>query len=432
MRRRKNPAKGTHPDLFGGETKVFRPLSDFTAKELGVMPRSAFSEAEWAELAQMDFSDDEWDALGEDIQTAIYERDGEITTRLAAAQKEFGNQQESIDHPDEAYLEEQASDDFGAMLGDESDARLLRKMGDTEDYFEVFQGQGYSDEQISAALVEALRDVNNHTISVDTGEYGSAFMRTTVSNGGVYVDRDRLRELFGGLPEDVIEYMIDEINKEVDFKVKLAEVLQALKRGWELSIEVDNDIWCDLDPDQDKILAAMKESLGEPEGGTVAETPPEERILHRYQDGSYVVDLLPSELKAESKELIHCVGQERYGYGRAIRAGETKILSLRRSNGERQFTIEAKLRDGKVVSFEQVKGTRNRPPGFQPPARYNDPPVGKVKPYEVGKIVVLAEKLGVDPTKIDDLKPAIAALEGKLVHTNPSPNWHCGFCKRRM
>lgn len=79
--------------------------------------------------------------------------------------------------------------------------------------------------------------------------------------------------------------------------------------------------------------------------------------------GMYVVDLQdPAQLRHESRELGHCVGNARYGYAEKVRAGTARIYSIRTESTKSKFTIEYDV-PRRVI--QQVKGNTNRIPEIE-------------------------------------------------------------------
>jgi hypothetical protein len=159
-------------------------------------------------------------------------------------------------------------------------------------------------------------------------------------------------------------------------------------------------------------------------------------VVYRWPDGFYVQDLLPSELPAEGKTMGMCVGRADMGYGKAVREGTAKILSLRRPSGKPLFTIEAatdlehatteKPHELRIESIEQIKGKANRKPGFdlgkdremvagygQHPERYAMTKLQAamgIKRDEVERVLEYVLSIDQDPMAIDDLRAAMAAI----------------------
>jgi hypothetical protein len=136
----------------------------------------------------------------------------------------------------------------------------------------------------------------------------------------------------------------------------------------------------------------------------------------------------PSQLKAESNDMRHCVGKPEHGYPKAVAEGRIQIWSLRTKGGKRKFTFEVGLHDGEPDSIDQIKGKpNNRLPGWQVNA------VGK-EPFnaeEAQMLVDLIDYLNAEdvffethpPEHTDDLAPAMkymGMIDETRVRKNPS------------
>jgi hypothetical protein len=166
--------------------------------------------------------------------------------------------------------------------------------------------------------------------------------------------------------------------------------------------EYDYGSWSvDMEPDWEGIINDTAEHLDlEPGRVHYEEHPPEERILFKGRqigspedivptkrvefalgDAYYAVDLIPSELKKETKKARNCVGNESNGYPSALRAGNIRLLSIRPEGGENVWkrtylmelvldrpdatsSLEEIIARGGITHVEQIKGYNNRVPGF--------------------------------------------------------------------
>jgi len=145
----------------------------------------------------------------------------------------------------------------------------------------------------------------------------------------------------------------------------------------------------------------------------------------------------------ESLELRHCVGWSNMGYMDAVRNGEIKILSMRHADPAKRpiFTIEAVLAGRsmlgskatrKITGIDQIKGFTNSVPGFargeqeqvDTPEKIDRLTASKTEKIlkdfrrdEVQKIIEwvinppVQRGLGLDPSKIEDLRPALNVVE---------------------
>src|ERR1044072_8762186 len=130
------------------------------------------------------------------------------------------------------------------------------------------------------------------------------------------------------------------------------------RRDIEVSFETGLTVFAVFDPDhaaqfvEDAIADEARERVDEddePPFEDPADAPPaEERVVYRWEEGFYVLDLLPSEPPEEGKARGMGVGRPDMGYGRAVARGEIKILSVRRPSGKPLFTIEASMKEGRI------------------------------------------------------------------------------------
>lgn len=424
--RRRNPYIGKHPDLFGGETRVFRPLKDIHPEDL-----NAANLSDLDGFKREDFGEDEWLELDEDVQEYIYERDEESQARIKNLVDDFVGRYKWAAEPNENYAIESVGDYFGQWLNEEDENLISHAGDDGEEVIEEFTDRGYSREDVEGALTQALKDESNYNFSLGD-EYGSAFFKDRAYTGGFYIDRGDLDKLLEGMFEDEIERALVEINHETYLHFDRAD----LDKRYGIEKEVESDTYVNANPNWRRIRTELQEALadvekeGEGEKKAGKALPYEDRIVHRFKDGAYIVDLLPGELKEEGDTQGICVGQPQYGYAQAVRHGKTKIFSLRTSSGRPKFTIEADLkRDGSIGSVRQVKGKSNRLPGWDLHREGSGP---NVKVEEVLKIVEFIKSLGLDPEAVSDLAPALRAMKAlPPVKKNPhTRRVHCGWCNR--
>lgn len=137
----------------------------------------------------------------------------------------------------------------------------------------------------------------------------------------------------------------------------------------------------------------------------------------------------PSQLKAESNDMRHCVGKPEHGYPKAVAEGRIQIWSLRTKGGKRKFTFEVRLRGGEPESIDQIKGKpNNRLPGWQVNAVGKEPFNAEEAQMLVDLVdYLIAEDVINDydggPEVIDDLAPAMkymGLIDETRVRKNPS------------
>ena len=467
MMSRRNPRGALHPDLFGGQTHGFRSLEDLTDAEIEATPLNQFTVDELSGLdedllyrmakAQSanksgrisgdSFDDDQWEALDDDTREEILDNDGDEppasrSNRWRAFDRFYRLFRDRIKwamEPEESERLRDGEEQFDDFLGELDMEGVRSAEGDysVDELIESWTADGYTAEQVEAAILEALHDNNNWSIT-EGNEYGGAFFKTAY-HGNVYIEAEEVSEAAEGLTDEDVKMALHKVEKDSYIGSISIEDLEPSDydkrrhhRFGTFEYNFDPGPWTDYDPDWEKIEQAVEEALTgvEPEGGQ--EEPPAldpKRVVHRFKDGAYVYDLVPADLPAEGRAMGHCVGRPGMGYGRAVHAGEIKILSLRTEAGRSKFTIEAKLypkgqrRYGgepppnkwDIVSFDQIKGKANRLPGWD----LGKSSVGPVKRDEVEKIIDLCVALGLDPAEQNDLRPGLFALEGKK--QNPGP-----------
>lgn len=422
--KRRNPKVDTQPDLFGGESPVIVPLDELSENEIKALPREAFSQKEFNEL-------------DEDLQEWIHEHDGMSAARIKDMIDAFVSRHEWAISLDEAAQQHEGTFD---MLISEVEVKQVRRYykDEFENFLEHFQAEGFSQDQIKDALEEAVHDSNNYTFSYNTDEYGGAFLRSN-EFASFYMEVNDLHDLTEDMHSDEIEAALEEINRKTDLTLDLGDIEKALEKKYEaFDIQEYSAHYADADLDWDKLEEAVKETLSgeEPAGpATSEEVPVSKRIVHKFKDGSYVLDLLPSELPTEGKAMGMCIGRPEMGYIRAVRQGDTKILSLRTQAGRPKFTIEASIKQGtpleptpaiyRISRINQIKGKANRLPGWD----LGKEGRGDLKRDEVEKIKELLNVLDIPPESVSDLRPALQMLEtGITPKTNPSGRT-CTTCR---
>jgi DNA-binding ferritin-like protein len=153
------------------------------------------------------------------------------------------------------------------------------------------------------------------------------------------------------------------------------------------------------------------------ESEEVARGPDADDIIYRYAGtndtiagasaaGMYVAELVVQDLKGESKELGHCLGNPKHGHPQLLEEGTTNVYSIRTEAGKSKFSIEQYVEDGDI---SEVKGKANRLPGYEPGASK------MTKPDEVRLVVeFLMKGLNIPPAEIKytkDIRPGVLAME---------------------
>jgi hypothetical protein len=401
-------------------TKMFVPLAEVSREKL-------------LELKRDNFSDDEWDELDDDVREQIAEGDEAHQARIANMVKQFVDRWKWSAEPDTREAAQEAEAYFDYFIQEEDLLKAAEEGGfDVEELIANWEANGYARETVVGALTEVLRDTNvygefeyNNSESYRRPKY---MFVTQLRDGNIYFDRSDMNEILEGMHEDEILEALEQIEKETYLNIPRKE----LEGKYEFDYHFDRDGWIVCDPDWDKVQKALTDALEEvePDAPEVAEDQ-EKRVIHRYKDGSYVLDLTAGELLAEGQALGHCVGRADMGYTKALRGKEIKIFSLRTQAGRPKFTIEADLdRSGKISAITQIKGKSNRLPGWD----FGKTSVGSVKKDEVDKIVELFKTAPIlrhiKLESIRDLRPAlehttstswrtVESLPGNVPRENP-------------
>jgi hypothetical protein len=402
---RRNPIVGKHPDLFEGESPLIIPWEDFPREELLRMDRKDFTDAEWADLP-------------EDIAGHIWDYDEEIQEQIGALADFL------YDHF--MYVKEPDADMMVEYHGDAFDEPLSRATDDDFDSEEIEnireEFEAFDEDDVQAALEDALRYSGHYRFELEPwnwGGYVDALSWYTLDHESFYLEGQSIRDAIedAGIQydrqiQDALAKVYDATDGQLD--IDLDEFLRARDQRYSAyETYVDTGMALVIYPDWDEIRNAVAYDLGEPPEKEVEELPPPrepgERVLLTLKDGFELVELLPEELRDQSRKQSICVGDPRYGYGRAIKLGRTKILSLQTKAGKPKFTFEVALdQAGDVAGCVQVKGYGNRVPGWA----YGEGRQGKFKQHEVEMVLECLDYLGCIPDEVDDIKPALDHMRG--------------------
>lgn len=133
--------------------------------------------------------------------------------------------------------------------------------------------------------------------------------------------------------------------------------------------------------------------------------------------GLYVAKLSSGQLRDESRETGHCIGNKKHGHPQLLMDGTTELYSIRTPNGGTKFTIERFVEDGnhptdghvQAGTVTEVKGTANRLPGFEPDSSE------MTKPDDVRLVVdFLVNYLKMSPDEVSrtkDIRAGVAAMK---------------------
>ena len=372
-----------------------------------------------------DFTTEEWEELPERVRDKIYStgHDAKRVEFLYEWMLGMYQHTQTVD----AYDLYSEIDWFEMWLNDRVGTdTLLENVSDSdiEDAMESFVQAGFPEDHVEEALAEAVGDQNNWEVDIYEGSQYATYERELTGN--IYVDQYNMDYVLEDAPDtpfyaedvdrawtavkDHDRWIADLYKYELDDLRVLLGIDEGSKYA-SIDIQVeDTNVWLAADPDWDAVTAAMEEILGDmPEIEDPEEDYEEQRIMD-LKDGFYVVNLRPRDLREEGAKQGICVGKGQFGYARALRNGEIQILSVRKPNGKRRFTVEVKLVNGRPTQVLQIKGKGNRLPGFDR-GKTNRMPV---KAHEVEIAKELVEKLGLDPYKVGDLGPGLTALDNNL------------------
>lgn len=453
MSKRRNPVAGIHPDLFEEKgTPMVVPMADLSRAELLKIPIKNYSAEEIAELhetddkllgsiinkrpvAISDFSEEQWEALeAADWTDNITERDSGAASRIDNFVDTLKTRVGHLEDPDEDYVMEMAGDSLDYDISD-SDWERIHDVDGVDELMEQWIADGFSEDQVENAITDAFHDINNYNLEVDTNadpyySYGSSLIRTLVTDS-FWMDSHDVEALVEGMSDKEIEIAVGKINEEQDavsFETGMFEKSFAAwkKPGvweyWEIQIDEAAHYAVDANPNMEKIASDVEENLTgvAPEGSLSEEAGDmdESRILYRFDDGSFIYNVLAEEMPWEGKKLRHCVGNKGMGYIQKVKAGKNEIYSLRTAQNKPVLTIQYDLQD---KAIHQIKGKANRLPGY---AAMRIEGAEVIKPDEVKKIVEFIQSIGLDPWTdltvkdyapypIPDLHPALVETMGE-------------------
>lgn len=414
---RRNPTVGQHPDLFEGQSAVFVPMDELSEEELKELPRD-------------NYSDEEWEELDEDIQEYIYKHDPNSRGRRNGLKRRLEDAVVHIVDLEEDMAMSDAESEIDYYLSDPD--QLLEKAKHTGDYDAIREEfEGFDEETFDEYLKESLSDWNNYSFDVDHySDYrrpsGTLFCAQVFTH--IYIEFDDLYET--GIHLDEVRYVVKEelASHYSDFyEYNIDDIYEAIYSKYatyEHHMDPVGMVCATLETA--KVIEQLKEDLGEVEVEPAwFEAPPEERVVYRFDDGFFVQRLTPEELPKEGDSMRMCVGDPGMGYANAVRRREIEILSLRTPAGRPKLTFEIKLdRDGNPVKAKQIRGRTNRFPGWDLGKQGR----GKLKEFEVEKVIEFLDFYGMDPNDVPDLRPAMLALGTGVGHsTSQNPSGRRGF-----
>lgn len=411
-----------------GESPIFVPLDQLTEEQIHSMKRDQFT-------------NEEWDSMYVEDCEVIEERDEESQNRVDELAEKFirrwkwahdehdRSADETLEYSFEQWLQHKADDLYDEMPSREYDPIV-----------EYAQELGIDEAQVQAKINEVMQDTNNYRFGWSDDRRGESAIYSENEINSIYMDFDEWEEELKVCFPDEVDRAIKKINQETDLDIGKNDIVP--KPGKRYHTYEVNDIetgnmayalvsWSHI-ADLARDLIAEIEIPDDKDAPDAR--PPEERVVYKWADGFYVQDLLPSELAAEGKTMGMCVGRPDMGYGKAVRLGDIKILSLRRPSGKPLFTIEAILKQGAqdptefpddedddIVGLDQIKGKANRKPGWDlgkdgiPYRQLVDDVQTKeilaaLKKDEVKRVLEYVLHLGIKPLDVEDLQPAMFAI----------------------
>lgn len=483
-------------ELSEEEVKAL-PFAAFTHEEWTQLPLSWQlyiwnGDPKTKKIKRLDFDTLQWDELEDEIKDAIYEQDEQSQIRIRSLANALVD---ASPDPTPGDILRDNEEEIDYRFGDEDwlwDAygpALMERLG--EDYPNIEWDE--IEDEVREAAVEYGFSQANFEFEAEEGGYGDISARSP----GYYLERDQLghyfpqaphivgRAYYGGtrnmepvgppldaasMPEDEIEKAIsladDEDPKFSDWNIDEKDVWSLIHDRWgSIDRESDYESWTiSATPNWEEIVSDTVDQLDleELEGSEAPrhyeEHAPEERILFRGRqlgspedivetqrkpfalgDTYYAVDLIPSELKTETKRGRNCVGREENGYPAALRAGRIRLLSVRPETDENKWrrtyllelvldranptaTLEELIEGGHIDHVEQIKGYNNRIPGFDR-GLYEGGTHQWVSPEEATALLELVEDLNVKNPRggTDTSRYLLPALERhKLPEPNPS------------
>lgn len=416
------------PDLFGGTTTAF---AEFDWDEL--------SDAEKKKLSRAVIGPN-FDDLDEDIQEYVHEHDPESAAVIETIH-DFLKGTFDPAHVQE-YHEGDGAEPYIQLFEDSLDSMRAKDLWEAveaghEDELQSLLDEGFAREEI----LNALKNYHNYDVGYQNYNGRDLVWFCDFGETEEQASLDYIVEIFADKKlrapfQDEVDRACEGVaemegrrtrsgqKERSEDAQRLYELFTGKRKYLEVTFHVSLDGGVGATPDWEKI----REDLGAMEGDAeeVVERPAAERVVYRYRDGAYVLNLVPSELDAEGKELGMCVGRKDMPYKRLVQRGDIAIWSVRTQTGRPKFTIEVPLvgEHGAPTVFRQVKGKGNRVPGFD-----RDMSERTFKLSEVLMIQELCEAVGIEPEAVPDLRPGLNFIKG--LKGNPPKHGdpkHCSWC----
>ena len=193
---------------------------------------------------------------------------------------------------------------------------------------------------------------------------------------------------------------------------------------------LENDLYSTVAMYVDEYSSLVEDDEDEDEeSAEVQRGPDHDTVVYRYAGtndtiagasgkGLYVAELGHGDLRDESKELGHCIGNPDHGHPQLLKSGTTRVYSIRTESGRSKFSVEQFIKDGvhpqqgrvTTGTITEVKGKpSNRLPGFDPGS------TDLTKPDEVRLVVeFLVKHLGLTPSQVEatsDIRGGVKAMQ---------------------
>ena len=405
---RKNPRLGKHRDLFEPEdTVVHMHWRDVPENIMKTLTAADFSADELAEIEEED----------EVLFEQLMERDEEAQeARVASLAKYYLNGGED-------HIEYELNGDGSEYIFDIFQEKLANGVIDLDDV--LAQLRAHDDEfnrvqvwQIETALLDPANYEGGSVDRIPEGQSAVFTFDTEEGRDGWEVHLDGAE--YDNPPAEDVEKLfphdMPELVRVLEKGNDKVTVYLSSRRGRELTLDdlqgnheirvysngMDTRyvVWPRLNYMQQALDEAIAEGLDKKPKFTGRG---DDNVIFEFPDGSYVADLRADQLRREGALQGICVGNESFSYTRDVKAGKTKIFSLRRASGKPLLTMEYNTRSGTI---EQVKGKGNRLPGF---GGRDTSTVDR--PGEVEQVVeFVTEHLHLNPEGIKDLAPGYRAI----------------------
>ncbi len=399
---------------------------------------------------RLDITGSDWENLSIEERREIIENDEEAKARVEALVELFVKPYQWSQEPDnDDYIMTMVGDDYFHSWLQENADHLVERADDTghasevEALVEEYQANGWSEEEVRRAVDKALQDESNYDKEVSE----SGFFTDSSTEDQIDISASEISKALVGMDADEIQLAAEEIDRETNGvyaerygprparKLTVDQIKEAARK-YGITANVAVEYYVSWDPDWSRISNAMDSILEDlyPDGpeGEPAELKPgqepkwldeSERVVKKWPDGFFVLDLTPKEMVAEGDALCHaegvpiCIGLRKYGYPQGVERGNAKAFSLRTPSGRSKIAMYVEYTPPpfsfkRIDSIPEVKGKGNRLVGWD----LHKAGEGKIKQDEVTKTIdFIANTLRFNPFLVGNLDPALREI-GYLVY----------------